>query len=195
MGFQFGTILWGVALGAGGFLTVLLTEWMHTHVERKRLATVLYAEVAALWDRYSETLGTPLVRWNDGQALPMRIRLLQRHNFFAVYDRNTDKLGLLKPQEAMALVRTYALAKGHLESISLAAELTKRGDNQALIDELGRGLRREAMQMRQVAEEASRILARYVGRTARAEGLLGRTRALIGEVDARTAGLTGRVGA
>jgi hypothetical protein len=78
----------------------------------------------------------------------------------------------------------------------LAAELTKRGDNQALIDELGRGLRREAMQMRQVAEEASRILARYVGRTARAEGLLGRTRALIGEVDARTtAGLTGRVGA
>ena len=173
MGFQFGTILWGVALGAGGFLTVLLTEWMHTHVERKRLATVLYAEVAALWDRYSETLGTPLVRWNEGQALPMRIQLLQRHNFFAVYDRNTDKLGLLKPQEAMTLVRAYALAKGHLESISLAAELTKRDDNQALVDELGRGLRREAMQMRQVAEEASLILSRYVGGTARARGLLG----------------------
>jgi len=109
-----------------------------------------------------------------------------------VYDRNTDKLGLLKPQEAMALVRAYALAKGHLESISLAAELTKRDDNQALVDELGRGLRREAMQMRQVAEEASRILSRYVGRTARAGGRAG---ALIGEVDARTAYLTGRVGA
>jgi hypothetical protein len=146
---------------------------MHAHMERKRLATVLYAEVAALWDRYSETLGTPLARWNEGQALPMRIQLLQRHNFFAVYDRNTDKLGLLKPQEAMTLVRAYALAKGHLESISLAAELTKRNDSQALVDELGRGLRREAVQMRQVAEEASRILARYVGRRSRTEGSLG----------------------
>jgi hypothetical protein len=170
MGLQFGTILWGVALGAGGFLTVLLTDWMHTHLERKRLATVLYAEVAALWDRYSETLGTPLAHWNEGQPLPMRIQLPQRHNFFAVYDRNTDKLGLLKPREAMTLVSAYALAKGHLESISLAAEMTKRDDSQPLVDELGRGLRREAMQMRQVAEEASRILARYVGRPWKAEG-------------------------
>jgi len=169
MGFQFGTILWGVALGAGGFLTVLLTDWMHTRLERKRLATVLYAEVAALWDRYSETLGMPLAHWNEGQPLPMRIQLPQRHNFFAVYDRNTDKLGLLKLPEAMALVRAYALAKGHLESISLAAEMTKYDNSQPLVDELGRGLRREAMLMRQVAEEASRILARYVGRPSRAE--------------------------
>ncbi len=101
--------------------------------------------------------------WEQG-VKPFGIHLLQRHNFFAVYDGNTAKLGLFRPLEAMTRVRAYGLAKCHLERVSLAAELTEQNNNQRLPDELGRGLRREAMQIRQVVGEVAQMLAPYVGK-------------------------------
>ena len=156
MNVQFASFLGAVLVAV---VTVWVTERTRTGVERRQLATALYAEMAALWKLYQRTVGNPLENWTEGQ--PLRLVPLTYENLFPVYNANLDKLGFFAPQVATLLVRAHVQAREHLESIRRAAEDLRDYANQRSIDELGHRLQREVAQSRETYEQVARMLRRY----------------------------------
>src|SRR5205823_5012974 len=67
-------------------------------------------------------------------------------NFFAVYDGNTDKLGLFKSDDALKIVRGYTLAKGHVESLAVFKDTMAGLEQQrATFDAMGQAARVSGM--------------------------------------------------
>ncbi len=111
-------VLFSVALGA------LLTLYVHDRLEKKqqqieaaRLAGALRAELSSLEQRYMESTGIALEEaqeWSHFLATwPIE------SDYFTVFNQNPGRLGLLEPQDAEAVVRTYVIAKGHLDAMRL----------------------------------------------------------------------------
>jgi hypothetical protein len=156
MNVQFASFL-GAALVA--VVTVWVTERTRMGVERRQLATALYAEMAALWEFYHQTVGGPLENWTESQ--PLRLVPLTYENLFPVYNANLDKLGLFAPQVATLLVRAHVEARERLESLRRAAEVLRHDADQHSIDELGHKLQRELAHSRETHEQVARMLRRY----------------------------------
>jgi hypothetical protein len=156
MNVQFASLLGAMLVAV---VTVWVSERTHTRVERRRLATALYAEMATLSEYFHETVGRPLEEWTEGQ--PLRLAPATYENLFPVYNANLDKLGLFAPQVAMLLVRVHVEAREHLESLRRAAEILQHNPSQHTIDELGHRLQRELAQTRETHERVARMLRQY----------------------------------
>jgi hypothetical protein len=109
-----------------------LAEQRRTDTMRKRLAAALLVESTVLRDRYVEVFANPMMMWKPNQPLELG-GYTRVTNLFAVYDQNTDELGLFEAEDITKIVRAYTLAKGQVESISAAAEMMMKLDHQELI--------------------------------------------------------------
>jgi len=161
MNFQVASFL-GAVLAA--VVTVWVTERARTRVERRQLATALYAELMALWEYHREKVGRPLEDWTQGLALRLAAPPLTDENLFPVYNANLNKLGLFPPQDAALLVRVHVEVKEYLESLRQAAETLQHDRSQHAMDELGHRLQRDLAQGRETYEQVARMLRRHAQR-------------------------------
>ncbi len=164
MDLQLNTAIGGIALGAAGFLSVLATDWMRARHERRLLATALSAELQALIERYHDLMDDrPQRDWTLPSAWPP----WRASNLFAVYDGNTNRLGLFDHRSVAALVRAYTLAKKHHERANAAAALTGRPTDPAVLDEIGRQVYEDARSARHATAGAIALLRRFTSRSFR----------------------------
>jgi hypothetical protein len=160
MDFQLNTAIGGIALGASGFLSVLATDWMRARHERRLLATALSAELQPLIERYDDLMDDrPQRDWTLPSAWPP----WRASNLFAVYDGNTNRLGLFDHRSVAALVRAYTLAKQHHERAN-AAPLPGHPTDRTVLDQIDRQVHRDARSARQAAAEAIALLRRFTSR-------------------------------
>ena len=164
----------GVVVGAVGgwvigYLSVTLNDRRRAGTDRSRLASALYAEMIYLKERYNRVFGNRIQEWQPDQSLPITgAPLVQTQGFFTVYDGNTDKLGLFKPDEVSELVRAYALAKAHLETLNQSAQMMRTFARQlvttsrsSLLNEIGTTLKQESSELLQQADKAIEMLRNY----------------------------------
>lgn len=94
------------------------SEHGRTAALRRRFAAALRAELAVLEYRYRHMIVARLEQWRENERLEIG-EPIQVANFFAVFDGNTDKLGLFESQDAEVVVRAYLIAKAHAESLNV----------------------------------------------------------------------------
>ncbi len=163
-----------------GFLLGFVRDWWEGRKQRRRLAVALSAEVRALLERYEQVFGAYIRELEEGKPLE-RLTGAFRQEFFVVFDRNTDKLGLFGSEDLKRIVRAYVVAKGHLETLNFAVALihdAARGVNLAvgasdhalavnrfkqIQVEATATLKMESEQVMSAAKEVLDILARYTG--------------------------------
>ncbi len=109
-------VLVPVALGA------LLTLYVHETLQKKqrqidaaRLAGALRAELSSLKQRYMESAGIALEEAQEWSHFLVTWPIAS--DYFTVFTQNAGRLGLLEPQDAEAVVRTYVMAKGHVDAM------------------------------------------------------------------------------
>ncbi len=90
-----------------------------TREETRRLASALLAEVREVRERYLDVFGRQIQDLKPGQPAEIT-RFATSQNFFAVYDNNTGKLGLLAPEDISLIVRAITLVKSHTENVNEA---------------------------------------------------------------------------
>lgn len=182
-------VLFGALFGVGGtvigvvlgfVLNTLLGERLRARVTRRRMAAALHAEAVANLARYMKAIGAHLRDLKPGEPVSVWGPAVEGQNFFAVYDGNTDKLGLFSPEDARAIVDAYTKAKGHIESLNQTGRAMQAGltlistrdwpanvqAHQALDKvraQYGQALKEESLEVVSAGENAIRILARYAG--------------------------------
>jgi hypothetical protein len=93
----------------GGVATALIGSWIQYRRERTSIAWSIVGELDGLRLRYLNTIGEKL-DFSLGFAEP-------RFNYFAIFDGNASKIGLLDKEDALEVARVYVLAKGHFENL------------------------------------------------------------------------------
>lgn len=151
------------------------TEHGRTATLRTRFAAALLAELAILSHRYREMIVARLEKWKENERLELG-EPIQVGNFFAVFDGNTDKLGLFESQDAKAVIRAYLIAKAHAESLNvirhalrnLLGQLTTFEATSAdsslirITNEAVPRLRKESAALLEAYDEAGAALRKYV---------------------------------
>lgn len=82
--------------------------------EQRLIANALHAELTTFWDTYSKTGGKRLMEartYNDVGIMEITA------NYFAVFDGNTSKIGLLKNEHASLVIAAYLTAKSFFDSL------------------------------------------------------------------------------
>jgi hypothetical protein len=109
-------------LGAVFFSWVLQEIGSHLKEQKQRrrktkvLASALSAELVGLFRRYTSTIGQYLGAAATPEELEFGFTPVQ-FNYFAVFDSNAAKSGLLKIEDATELVSLYVLAQGHFQDL------------------------------------------------------------------------------
>lgn len=103
-------------------LAALLTLYVHETMQKKqrqidaaRLAGALRAELSSLEQRYKESVGIALEEAQEWSHFLVTWPIAS--DYFTVFTQNAGRLGLLEPQDAEAVVRTYVMAKGHIDGM------------------------------------------------------------------------------
>lgn len=172
-----GTLL-GVILG---FSLTAIKDALRENEERRRLAASLHAELTVLLHRYEEVFGKHIRAAPQGQPMPWLGGVALSQNFFTVFDKNANILGLFQPSDAEAVIRAYVLGKAHLESINQVAmqrvlyedRIVRLAGSPAAIFEQGRLdallisavdlFKKESAEVIEAVQNATTVLQRYAG--------------------------------
>ena len=100
---------------SGGVFLFHYQEKKKTERDRLSLATALLAELSSVWERYMAIAGGSVVQTPSGEFWRGYFRPGDNH--LAVYDSNTDKLGLFEPALVDALVDVSNHAKGFISRL------------------------------------------------------------------------------
>jgi hypothetical protein len=100
-----------------------LKEVRQRRRKTKVLASALSAELDGLFRRYDSTIGQYLGTAATPEELQCGFTPVQ-FNYFAVFDSNAAKSGLLKIEDATELVSLYVLAQGHFQDLITWAAMT-----------------------------------------------------------------------
>lgn len=97
---------------------------IQNRMQRRTLAKSLEAEIKALFDRYMSIVGNIIEKLPNNT--PLNSTMPVKQNYFAVFDSNSHKIGLLK-EHANLVIKSYTDAKGHLDTfILLEGKLNRR---------------------------------------------------------------------
>ena len=120
--FLFQTLLGGTLTFMGGLLGNWLIQRSQRRAETESLASAFYGEIGALLfiaekKRYLELVTTALEQCRNGNKRDVVVFEVSR-NFFNVYDRNVQKIGLLPAPVPEKVVLFYTLALAIVEDLS-----------------------------------------------------------------------------
>lgn len=91
----------------------------------RRFLLAIKAEVETIWTGYEHEVGHRVGALQPGEGLPVTYRL--RQQYFTVYDTNAQYLGHVEDDELRsAIVRTYTLAKGLIDTHLVNNDLLER---------------------------------------------------------------------
>ena len=127
--------------------------------ERAQFAAAVGAELEGLFRRYMQVAGDRLGRAQQPADLPGGF--LPRFNYFAVFDANLSKIGLLRHDDATRLVATYILAKGHMDNIITWGEFVLPSDDYVAKQNFLADLKRDHDQLVQSVPEVVTLLRGY----------------------------------
>ena len=155
-----------------GIRAILKQEADRRNYERQAqqsaLANALAADIKALWDRYLLVMGNTLDATPEGKFDTCAVLLTE--SYFAVFDSNADKVGLLDEEAAAAVVQAYQHAKGFVDSIRTwngilecyTSQPPQKTQHEAL--EYWDGLREEHKRLKEMKEDVLTRLAKYARR-------------------------------
>jgi hypothetical protein len=99
----------------------------------RRLLLAIRAEVETVWNGYQLEVGRLVESLKDGEGLALIYKL--RQQYFTVYDSNAQYLGHVENDELRAaIVRTYTLAKGLIDTHLVNNDLLFHYNNVAELD-------------------------------------------------------------
>ncbi len=135
------------------------TDKRRVEAERAQFAAAVAAELEGLLRRYMQVAGERLGQAETSLQFPGG--LLPRFNYFAVFDANLSKVGLLRPDDATRLVATYILAKGHMDDLITWGEVIRPSQIATTIRTFFGGLKRDHQQLVESVPEVVTLLRRY----------------------------------
>jgi hypothetical protein len=103
----------------------------------RRLLLAIRAEVETVWNGYQLEVGRLVESLKDGEGLALIYKLIYklRQQYFTVYDSNAQYLGHVENDELRAaIVRTYTLAKGLIDTHLVNNDLLFHYNNVAELD-------------------------------------------------------------
>jgi len=135
------------------------------HRRRQRtLAYALQAEMTALRDHYREYLQPPFWNYRREQPAP---GIAASSLYFTVFDANSEHLGILKPEDASALIRCYTAMKGSVDALkefSVDAHCVRsRGPASVLVgdwDWIANTVQRINIRSKELLEEVDKTIKR-----------------------------------
>ncbi|NDF11365.1 MAG: hypothetical protein EB060_00910 [Proteobacteria bacterium] len=139
-------VLLSAILGAlaGGVANMWL-EARRRNNEMMGLANAFYGEVVALLTKVEQRKYVQELR--DAAKKGRRVLLDAKQNYFAVYERNCEKLGLLPPDLTVEIAKFYIYAKAFIDDTDTYCSLEKHeflnpkkqyNDMADLLEEIGR---------------------------------------------------------
>ncbi len=134
-------------------------EERRVEAERAQFAAAVAAELEGLLRRYMQVAGEQLGHAETSLQFPGG--LLPRTNYFAVFDANLSKIGLLRSDDATRLVATYILAKGHMDSLITWGEVILPSQIATTIRTFFGGLKRDHQQLVESVPRVVTLLRLY----------------------------------
>ncbi|HHT9117666.1 MAG TPA: hypothetical protein ACFYD1_03465, partial [Candidatus Hypogeohydataceae bacterium YC38] len=109
--------LGGAALGGGiGFGAQFLLEKRKERKIKEGFINLLICDISSLLKLYNESIGEAIKRHNNEENI-FHNYLRVRHNYFSVFDNNSDKILYLDDETSRLVVQFYNHAKAHMDSI------------------------------------------------------------------------------
>lgn len=114
-------VLLGAIIGAAfGFISSIVAffvqSWWSSRKQRQILASSFYAEIRGLVKQWEWSTQGGLKRLSENQLAP-RVFCMIPDDFFTVYNKNADKIGMFDKKLATELVSLYIDAKGFVATI------------------------------------------------------------------------------
>ena len=134
-------------------------EERRVEAERAQFAAAVAAELEGLFRRYMQVAGD----WLGQAQMPVQFPrgFLPRFNYFAVFDANLSKIGLLRPDDATRLVTTYILAKGHMDGLITWGEVILPSKIETTIQTFFVSLKRDHDQLVESVPQVVALLRLY----------------------------------
>ena len=158
-----------------GFLTALLATYANhcwtkqrerekeaktLNAERAYLASAIANELEGLFDRYMKTIGVRLE--NAKTAEGFKGITSPGFNYFVTYDSNTNELGMLKEEDALAVSKFYIQSKGHLDNLRIWSAFCYRPEYQAGLEEFFEHMKRDHSELTSSVKQVILTLRSYI---------------------------------
>ena len=134
-------------------------EEKKSKAERAYLASAIANELEGLFDRYMKTIGVRLE--NAKTAEGFKGITSPGFNYFVTYDSNTNKLGMLKKEDALTVSKFYIQSKGHLDNLRIWSAFCYRPEYQAGLKEFFEHLKRDHSELTSSVKQVILTLRSY----------------------------------
>jgi hypothetical protein len=119
------TLVGGLLTFLGGLLGSVIIQQSQRKSERNSLASAFYGEIRALINiverrQYLQLIQASIKEAKSGEKNPIFIRVTR--NYFNVYERNLDKIGILPNPLPAKIVDVYTVMTAILEDFDLAKD-------------------------------------------------------------------------
>ena len=100
----------------GGIIGSLITTLLKNIKQKESLAKSLIAELEGIKEHWIASSGGGLQPLQLGQTPPL-VYSHVAEDYFTVFNNNSDKIGLLKEDDAKKVIKVYIFAKGFVDSL------------------------------------------------------------------------------
>ena len=111
----------GTLVGAGATFGTLM--WIETWKRRKLkqgIANLLISDINSIWSKYNNIIGKDIKQHNEKDLFRRSVHI--RHNYFSVFDNNSDKILYLNHEAGSHVVKLYIRAKAYIDIIGSYSE-------------------------------------------------------------------------
>jgi hypothetical protein len=150
-----GALVGGKAVSAAQYRYAQKRELETKSNQLINLFQALNAELAAIWERISATVGNDLEKAKHTDELPYAMIFEATHNYFSVYDNSAQLLGALDPESGKRIIETYTNLKAFLDELNNYNQMAQKHRDVRLGANLNLY---EVNQVREQLEEYFRLL-------------------------------------
>ena len=168
-----GAILIGTLVGAGAtFGTLTWIEIWKRRKVKEGVANLFMCDIKSNWVRYYNIIGKEIEQHNKKDLFRRSMHI--RHNYFSVFDNNSDKILYLDHETGSNVVELYIRAKAYIDIIDSYSEdldryyeleVSERGEAETRLKELFSLIRKEHNELKKIVSVTKMALSRELKET------------------------------
>ncbi|MBU2703619.1 hypothetical protein Ga0466249_004764 [Sporomusaceae bacterium BoRhaA] len=115
------------------FSSFIIKSHRDSSKQKKVLASAFFAEIDSLQKQWEWGTQGGLKKVENNEPVPLIFNRV-RENYFTVYDKNADKIGMFDQELVKDLVYLYNDAKGFLDTVGTWEEMIKNPDKDKVVN-------------------------------------------------------------